>query len=218
MRSSSASRQSTGSSRPSCARRVRSRPYFSLGRPLRAVAHPGLCGQHHAGRKAGGTPARPGAPRCLAAASHRLAVQDGVLQHGAEQVLVLGPGGAGCMAHPKRQTRWPCGCSEARSRSCAGGGAGRCRCAWAAASLSGRQMVTRLRRRKSAAGPWAVCSMASSRCPVSAVAQPCCPARRQRRAHRARGPAGQPFIRTNIAFCAASSKFFLLNQYRRPSA
>ena len=41
--------------------------------------------------------------------------------------------------------------------------------------------VTRLRRRKSAAGPWAVCSMASSRCPVSAVAHPCCPARRSAR-------------------------------------
>ena len=174
MRSSSSSRHSTGSRRPSCARRVRSRPYFSLGRPLRAVLIRGCTGSviwpeswRHS-RAAWGT-------SMPAAASQMLAVQ-AVSSSMAQSRCSFSALAALDAWAPKMANSMALRLSEERSFLRRWWG-------WpvplrlGAASVK-EAVVTRLRRRKSAAGPWAVCSMASSRCPVSAVAQPCCPARR----------------------------------------
>ena len=173
IRSSSASRQSTGSNRPSCARRVRSRPYFSLGLPPREAAIRGWAGStiwpeswRHS-RAAWGT----SMPR---AASQTLAVQE--VSSSMAQSRCSFPARAVLAAWaPSTANSMALRLSAASGRRCQKGAG----CPPRTGTQPRRAVsVTRLRRRKSAAGPRAVRSIASSRCPVSASAQPCRPASR----------------------------------------
>ena len=171
MRSNSASRQSTGSSRPSCARRVRSRPYLSLGRPVREAAIRGWAGStswpeswRHSRAACGSSMPR--------AASHRLAVQDESSRMAQSRCSFSALAALAACA-PSTANSMALLSSGARSRLCRRRGRP---AAWAAVCSARAVDVTRLRRRKSAAVPCAVCTSASSKWPVSAWLHPCCPA------------------------------------------
>ena len=171
IRSSSASRQSTGSSRPSCARRVRSRPYFSLGRPVRLDDIRGCAGSTNCPESWRHSRAAWGSsiPKD---AIHRLAVQDESSSIAQSRCSFSALAALAAWA-PNTANSMALVNSGARSRECSCRGLPRLRAALHPASAVD---VTRLRRRKSAAVPRAVCTSASSRWPVSAWEHPCCPA------------------------------------------
>ena len=172
IRSSSASRQSTGSSWPSCARRVRSRPYFSLGRLEREALIRGWAGStswpescRHS-RAAWGT-------STPSSASQTLAVQPQSSSMAQSRCSFSARGALAAWA-PSWANSSALRLSGARSRRPSRiGAAPQLR----RAVHSRRALpVTRLPRRNSAAGPASVSSMASSRWPVSAAGQPSRPA------------------------------------------
>ena len=172
MRSSSSSRQSTGSSWPSCARRVRSRPYFSLGRLPRVLLMRGLLGKtswpeswRHSRAARGTSSPRP--------ASHTLAVQ-AVSSSMAQSRCSFSALFTRAAWAPRTANSSALRLSGARSRPrrCSGRPV---QARWEAQAESAVTVIC-LRRRNSTAVPRPVCSMASSRCPVSTAVHPCRPA------------------------------------------
>ena len=158
IRASSASRHSTGSSRPSWASLVRSRPYFSLGLPPRVAAIRGCAGSticpeswRHS-RAAWGT----SMPRD---ASQTLAVQD-VSSSMAQSRCSFSARAALAAWAPSTANSIAFRVSGARSCLPRYRGVPQL---LACTQPRSADSVIRLRRRKSAAGPWAVCSMASSK-------------------------------------------------------
>ena len=171
-RSSSVSRQSTGSSCPSCARRVRSRPYFSLGRLPRLTAMWGVRGSticpeswRHS-RAACGT-------STPSSVSQTLAVQLPSSSM-AQSRCSFSALAAWAAWAPRMANSMALRVSGARSFRCSR----RIRPVQLrrAAHSSSADSVTCLRRRNSTATPRPVCSMATKRWPVSAAVQPCRPA------------------------------------------
>ena len=74
----------------SCARRVRSRPYFFAGTPRAAGCHPGLCGQYQLTRELAALP-RYLRQLDTRESIQRLAVQVESSKQSAEQMLIFGP-------------------------------------------------------------------------------------------------------------------------------
>ena len=165
IRSSSLSRQKTGSSSPSAARRVRVPAIFVAGAaaPGRAGRRPWLRRQGSAVPTSGGTPARP---RSAAAPSRPASpppcTPPSSIRRTAD--VPVRPGAAGRSGRRSGRSRWP---GAARGPGPAGAAAGACP---AGPRPAGGAPLFRdvFPARKRPAGPWSCCKMASSRWPVSA--------------------------------------------------